>query len=197
MLRFQQYIELVRTKEPTKLVESIIHAKKFLLPYKDSYPKEVQQACGLLAFPPGARSSAYGVSSFVLSAKSSDFCRNFIANFVGQLLRTSLCKHTTTCSHSPRYHSSISLSPPDYQRSKHRLATPHIYPPSRRPHPLQSQLPFALSVAQSLTIWHETFHTLIILRVMLSLTWYCYRMAAYMDDSDFRSTAGKREWMKT
>ena len=61
MLRFQQYIELVRTQDQAKLLESIIHAKKYLLPFRDSYPKEVQQACGLLAFPPGTRADAYAV----------------------------------------------------------------------------------------------------------------------------------------
>ncbi|RDL39373.1 Macrophage erythroblast attacher protein-like protein [Venustampulla echinocandica] len=59
MLRFQQYIELVRTQDQTKLLESINHAKKHLIPFKDSYPKEVQQACGLLAFPPSTRAEAY------------------------------------------------------------------------------------------------------------------------------------------
>jgi len=59
MLRFQQYIELVRTQDQSKLLESIAHAKKYLLPFKDSYPKEVQQACGLLAFPPNTRAEAY------------------------------------------------------------------------------------------------------------------------------------------
>jgi len=59
MLRFQQYIELVRTQDQAKLLESITHAKKFLLPFRESYPKEVQQACGLLAFPPGTRAAAY------------------------------------------------------------------------------------------------------------------------------------------
>ncbi|KAJ8065111.1 hypothetical protein OCU04_005824 [Sclerotinia nivalis] len=60
MLRFQQYVELVRTQDEAKLVESIAHAKKYLLPLRESYPKEVQQACGLLAFPPGTRASGYG-----------------------------------------------------------------------------------------------------------------------------------------
>jgi macrophage erythroblast attacher len=59
MLRFQQYIELVRTQDSTKLFDAIAHAKKYLTPYKDSYPKEVSQACGLLAFPPGTRAEAY------------------------------------------------------------------------------------------------------------------------------------------
>ncbi|ESZ90781.1 negative regulation of gluconeogenesis [Sclerotinia borealis F-4128] len=59
MLRFQQYIELVRTQDQVKLVESITHAKKYLLPSRETYPKEVQQACGLLAFPPGIQASSY------------------------------------------------------------------------------------------------------------------------------------------
>jgi macrophage erythroblast attacher len=59
MLRFQQYIELVRTQDPAKLIEAITHAKKFLIPYKETYPKEVSQACGLLAFPPGTRAEIY------------------------------------------------------------------------------------------------------------------------------------------
>jgi macrophage erythroblast attacher len=59
MLRFQQYIELVRTQSQPKLLEAITHAKKFLLPFKDTYPKEVQQACGLLAFPPTCPNPAY------------------------------------------------------------------------------------------------------------------------------------------
>ncbi|KAI9645826.1 GID complex subunit containing RING finger motif [Ciborinia camelliae] len=59
MLRFQQYIELVRTQDQVKLVDSITHAKKYLLPFKESYPKEIQQVCGLLAFSPGTRVSGY------------------------------------------------------------------------------------------------------------------------------------------
>lgn len=58
MLRFQQYIELVRTQEQGRLLEAIGHAKRFLLPYKDSYGREVQQACGLLAWPPAAAAAA-------------------------------------------------------------------------------------------------------------------------------------------
>ncbi|KIN05936.1 hypothetical protein OIDMADRAFT_38343 [Oidiodendron maius Zn] len=59
MLRFQQYVELVRTQDQSKLLESITHAKKYLTPFKDSYPREVQQACGLLAFPPGTQARPY------------------------------------------------------------------------------------------------------------------------------------------
>jgi macrophage erythroblast attacher len=62
MLRFQQYIELVRTQDPAKLRESIAHAKKYLMPFKETYRKDVQQACGLLAFPPETHARAYNVS---------------------------------------------------------------------------------------------------------------------------------------
>ncbi|KAH7159919.1 CTLH/CRA C-terminal to lish motif domain-containing protein [Dactylonectria estremocensis] len=58
MLRFQQYIELVRTQSSTKLTEGIAHAKKHLIPFRTAFPREVQQACGLLAFPPSSPASA-------------------------------------------------------------------------------------------------------------------------------------------
>jgi len=65
MLRFQQYIELVRTQDQAKLLEAIAHAKKFLYPYEKTYPKEVLQACGMLAFPPGTRAEGYNVSILI------------------------------------------------------------------------------------------------------------------------------------
>ena len=59
MLRFQQYIELVRTQDDNKLLDALAHAKKHLHPFRDTYPREVQQACGLLVSPPNLRSSRY------------------------------------------------------------------------------------------------------------------------------------------
>jgi macrophage erythroblast attacher len=59
-LRFQQYIELIRTQDEQKLSDAIAHAKKFMLPFKDTYHKEILQAAGLLASPPG-RTSIYEV----------------------------------------------------------------------------------------------------------------------------------------
>lgn len=38
-----------------KMLEAIVHAKKYLIPYRDTYPRLVNQAAGLLAFPPDAR----------------------------------------------------------------------------------------------------------------------------------------------
>ncbi|KAI1854499.1 hypothetical protein JX265_007632 [Neoarthrinium moseri] len=52
MLRYQQYIELVRPYTPAKLSEAIKHAQRFLHPYRETHAAEVRQACGLLAVPP-------------------------------------------------------------------------------------------------------------------------------------------------
>ncbi|KND92335.1 Protein FYV10 [Tolypocladium ophioglossoides CBS 100239] len=54
-----RYIELIRTQSQPKLMEAIAHAKKHIIPYSTTYPKDVQQACGLLAFPPTSPASAY------------------------------------------------------------------------------------------------------------------------------------------
>jgi macrophage erythroblast attacher len=59
MLRLQQYIELIRTQSQPKLVEAIAHAKKYIIPYWNTY-KEAQQACGLLAIPPDNLYGIYG-----------------------------------------------------------------------------------------------------------------------------------------
>lgn len=79
MVRFQQYIELVRTRDQGKLQDAIVHAKKYLLPSKDLYPSEVKQAAGLLAFPPEARLATYSVR---IIAIVFGFFTNFHIEFV-------------------------------------------------------------------------------------------------------------------
>ncbi|EHA54844.1 GID complex subunit containing RING finger motif [Pyricularia oryzae] len=59
MLRFQQYIELVRSQTLPKVLEAITHARKYLIPFKETYPHEVNQAAGLLAYPPEQTSDSY------------------------------------------------------------------------------------------------------------------------------------------
>lgn len=59
MLRLQQYIELVRTRSQSKLLEAITHAKKHLIPWKDQFPDHVQKVCGLLAFSPDTPAPDY------------------------------------------------------------------------------------------------------------------------------------------
>ncbi|KAI0554151.1 CTLH/CRA C-terminal to lish motif domain-containing protein [Xylaria curta] len=52
MLRYQQYIEIVRNRSQTRPDEAFAHAQKHLFPYRNTYPTEVMHACGLLAMPP-------------------------------------------------------------------------------------------------------------------------------------------------
>ncbi|OOO03961.1 CTLH/CRA C-terminal to LisH motif domain [Aspergillus oryzae] len=58
-LRLQQYIEMVRTGDKGKLVEAMIHAKRFLSPYIDSQSTEIHRAAGLLAFPRDTMAEPY------------------------------------------------------------------------------------------------------------------------------------------
>ncbi|KAI8634858.1 CTLH/CRA C-terminal to lish motif domain-containing protein [Xylariaceae sp. FL1651] len=52
MLRYQQYIEIVRNRSQTKPDEALAHARKHLFPYRDTYPAQVLHACGLLGMTP-------------------------------------------------------------------------------------------------------------------------------------------------
>jgi len=52
MLRCQQFIELMRTDSPGKMNDAIAHAKKFIVPFNDTYPTEVSLMAGLLAHRP-------------------------------------------------------------------------------------------------------------------------------------------------
>lgn len=121
MLRFQQYIELVRTQDHPK--ESIAHARRHLLPYKDSYPKEVQQAAGLLAFAPGTRAEAY----------SELYSQNRWASLSNLFMQT----HNSLLSlpSVPLLHIALSaglsaLKTPSCHSSHHHVATSSISPTS-------------------------------------------------------------------
>ncbi|KAL7763271.1 hypothetical protein ACKLNR_006629 [Fusarium oxysporum f. sp. zingiberi] len=77
MLRFQQYIELVRSQSSAKLTEAIAHAKKHLIPYRATFPREVQQVCGLLAFPPGGASAAAPYGDLYKPSRWADLANLF------------------------------------------------------------------------------------------------------------------------
>ncbi len=49
MLRCQQFIELLRPGTMEKMAEGIVHAKKFVAPYRETYPDDVIEIAGLLA----------------------------------------------------------------------------------------------------------------------------------------------------
>ncbi|KAH7037748.1 CTLH/CRA C-terminal to lish motif domain-containing protein [Microdochium trichocladiopsis] len=59
MLRYQQYIELVRNRSRSRPSDALNHARKYLMPHKDTYRKEVLRACGMLAVSPSSAPRAY------------------------------------------------------------------------------------------------------------------------------------------
>jgi macrophage erythroblast attacher len=60
-LRLQQYIEMIRTGGSGKQFEAILHAKKYLVPYKDTHNEAILHASGLLAQPPNTCHDPYKV----------------------------------------------------------------------------------------------------------------------------------------
>lgn len=60
-LRLQQYIEMIRTRDRTKVVDAMVHAKKYLAPYDETQSAEIHRAAGLLAFPPDTKAEPYKV----------------------------------------------------------------------------------------------------------------------------------------
>ncbi|KAH6850010.1 CTLH/CRA C-terminal to lish motif domain-containing protein [Chaetomium sp. MPI-CAGE-AT-0009] len=59
LLRCQQYIEMMRTDSPIKMAEAIHHAKKYIAPFTDTYPVEISNMAGLLAYRPETISEPY------------------------------------------------------------------------------------------------------------------------------------------
>lgn len=58
-LRLQQYIEMIRTGDKKKLLEAMVHAKKYLTPYMETQSTEISHAAGLLAFPRDTKAEPY------------------------------------------------------------------------------------------------------------------------------------------
>lgn len=210
MLRFQQYIELVRTQDQAKLLESISHAKKYLLPFREAYPKEVQQACGLLAFPPGTKAEAYSVS--LLPCSPLTICTTIMynnnvllansvhristANPVGPPSPTSSPTPTTLSSPYPPFPSSTSPSLPVSPRSKLPPVTPRIhtrlFPPYHLPlHPPSQHLCVRSALRNSM-IWRETCRMHIIRPVMWNPIWSCCRTDVSMGCRDSKSIVARR-----
>ena len=60
-LRLQQYIEMVRAGQPSKMIEAMQHAKKYLSPHLETQSVEIHRAAGLLAFPRDTGAEPYKV----------------------------------------------------------------------------------------------------------------------------------------
>ncbi|CAK7214096.1 GID complex subunit containing RING finger motif [Sporothrix bragantina] len=59
MLRFQQFIEMVRSEDTAKLADAITHARRYLTPLHNTYPEECQQASVLMCYPAGEAPEDY------------------------------------------------------------------------------------------------------------------------------------------
>ncbi|ERF69210.1 hypothetical protein EPUS_01167 [Endocarpon pusillum Z07020] len=51
-LRLQQYIEMIRSRVPAKVLEATLHARKYLVPYQATHNEEICRASALLAYSP-------------------------------------------------------------------------------------------------------------------------------------------------
>ncbi|KAL1894705.1 GID complex subunit containing RING finger motif [Sporothrix stenoceras] len=51
MLRFQQFIEMVRSQDLARLGDAVNHARRYLTPFYTSYPTECEQASALMCYP--------------------------------------------------------------------------------------------------------------------------------------------------
>jgi macrophage erythroblast attacher len=152
MVRFQQYIELVRTRDQAKLQDAIVHAKKYLLPSKDLYPSEVKQAAGLLAFPPEAGLAIYTVCIPItfLPSFTNPQHRICMRHTVGRILLSYSWKLTTPSSLSQPSHCSTLRFQQACQHSKPLLATHHTCLHQRHHHlRLLSQVPSVQYAARS------------------------------------------------
>ncbi|KAK3692909.1 CTLH/CRA C-terminal to lish motif domain-containing protein [Podospora appendiculata] len=59
MLRCQQYVEMMRAGAELKMVEATTHAKRYIVPFSSTYPTEVRQVAGLLAYKPDTTVEPY------------------------------------------------------------------------------------------------------------------------------------------
>ncbi|CAK7199100.1 GID complex subunit containing RING finger motif [Sporothrix eucalyptigena] len=59
MLRFQQFIEMVRSEDLARLSDAIAHARRYLTPLHTTYPEECQQAAVLMCYPAGEAPEEY------------------------------------------------------------------------------------------------------------------------------------------
>lgn len=142
-LRLQQYIEMVRTRDPKKLLEATLHARKYLAPHMDTKAEEIHQAAGLLVYPPDTRAEPYKVSLHHTTPSNPHFRTNLITSYslftpqhAGPSSPTSTPSPTTASSPSPTDPSSTPPSQPASPPSKPPPATPPT-----PPHPPTPALP--------------------------------------------------------
>ena len=76
-LRLQQYIELLRTRDSSKMKEAIAHSRKFIAPSGDR--TLIEQTAGLLVFTPEATVQPY--HSLYSAARWAELASNFVQTY--------------------------------------------------------------------------------------------------------------------
>ncbi|ERT02033.1 hypothetical protein HMPREF1624_00329 [Sporothrix schenckii ATCC 58251] len=59
MLRYQQFIEMVRNPDLGRLADAVTHARRYMTPFHNIYPEECQQAAVLMCYPAGEAPEEY------------------------------------------------------------------------------------------------------------------------------------------
>lgn len=59
MLRFQQFIEMVRNPDLGRLTDAVAHARRYMASFHTIYPEECQQAAVLMCYPAGEAPEEY------------------------------------------------------------------------------------------------------------------------------------------
>lgn len=52
---------MLRTGDKKKVIDAMLHAKKYLTLYEETQPSEISRAAGLLAFPRDTKAEPYRV----------------------------------------------------------------------------------------------------------------------------------------
>jgi macrophage erythroblast attacher len=142
MLRCQQYIEMMRTGSQSRMLEAITHAKKHITPFNDTFPEEVSNMAGLLAYRPDTELEPY--ASLYSSSRWQRLAEAFVDAHLkllnlpmSPLLHIALSAGLSALK-TPACHSSHQDQPPQETQngvSASASATPPSAPKHHRHHP--------------------------------------------------------------
>lgn len=180
-LRLQQFVELVRAGDISKLIEATMHARKHLGSQQDI--EYGMKAGGLLANPGYTNIEPYKVRMLVPKVIAHVLINHHSPCMPLPAGITSLRYSSGPITTFSRFHHDPSYTlpfQPDSQLSRHPPATPH----SPAHLPTQDLLPplYAPSAVPSSMNWPETYRTLITARATSKTIQSSCRMAVYTDE---------------
>lgn len=144
MLRCQQYIEMMRTALQPKMIEAINHARKYISPFIDTYPTEVSNMFGLLAYRPDTKLEPY--ASLYSAARWRKLADMFVEEHLKLLglpmipllhiaLSSGLSALKTPACHSAQTQGQGRNPPPTQNGTTHEPTTASSSPSHLHPHP--------------------------------------------------------------